>query len=82
MTRAGVYGFSVWKRKVLENLCTLITPEVTAKDFPTVDFRRIYNTVPDPEKAAEIVRAVHIFTKDEYKDPENRKALVLSPSKA
>lgn len=79
MKQYGEYPYRVWKSEVLKHLQCVILPTVTEKAYPTVDFKHIYRAVPDPLKAAEVVKAVHIFTKDEYK---TESSYITTPSKA
>lgn len=59
--------YKEWKQQVRKCTSVLPTGYTLEEDYPTVDFRHLYKAGFEPAKAARIAKAVHWFTKPEYK---------------
>lgn len=59
--------YKEWKQQLQQHIRTLPSACTLEEDYPTVDFRHLYKAGIEPDRAVEIVKAIHWFTKDRYK---------------
>lgn len=59
--------YKEWKQSLQQHISPIPSAYTLEEDYPTVDFRHLYKAGIEPAKAAEIAKAIHWFTKSEYK---------------
>lgn len=59
--------YKEWKKQVKGHIFPLPNALPLEEEYPTVDFRHLYKAGLEPARAAEAAKAIHWFTKPEYK---------------
>lgn len=59
--------YKEWKKQVEGHIFILPQAHTLEEQYPTVDFRHLYKAGFEPERAAQAAKAIHWFTKAEYK---------------